>query len=332
MKIGRGKKSVGNISMEELITVLTQYERLVNAMVIIFCDASLRRYRGIIENAMAHGHNYEACFYPETDITFSLRDYISPREVYVSSRELTRFLSTDVATERYFKYYQRLNEIFLKLSFIYENKPLRIKQAFKRKWPFEAGHLRKFDSILGDIYLPCLQMDNIKVMRDDPIFPDKYVEVRNYDLFQELCNIMLKCLEKPLDIFDEDGNLLFLYKHHTLEDIDLSEINFNRKNISGINISKNIGNVEINFDKIQKDLSNCNLEGYDFKGYILRGFDLHDTNLTNISAGIDLLSCKVSRESKMFSGTLFDSSNKFYLGDEEIPLEKAKEFKIKIKE
>lgn len=123
----------------------------------------------------------------------------------------------------------------------------------------------------------------------------------------------------------------FFKNKEILKRCDLSKVDFNDKNISGLDISENIGNVFINFDKIDKDLSNSVIKGYNLSRKILSNYNLTDTDLTQTSAGIDILSCTISTPSKMSLGTQFDENNRFYLGDKEIPLEEAKKLNLSIK-
>ena len=112
---------------------------------------------------------------------------------------------------------------------------------------------------------------------------------------------------------------------------DLSQVDFDKKNISGLDISENIGNVFINIDKIQKDLSNSVVRGYNLSGKILSNFNLTDADLTKTNAGIDILSCTISSPTKLSSGTQFDEDNKFYLGEQEISVEEAKKLNLNIR-
>ena len=122
----------------------------------------------------------------------------------------------------------------------------------------------------------------------------------------------------------------FFKNKEILKRCDLSKVDFDGKNISGIDISTNIGNISINIDKIQKDLSNTKLKGYDLKGKILYEFNLINTDLRKTGAGVDIASCMISLPSKVQSGTQFDENNTFYIGGNEMPLEQIKKLGFNI--
>ncbi len=110
---------------------------------------------------------------------------------------------------------------------------------------------------------------------------------------------------------------------------DLSLIDCDGKDISGIDISRNL-EINIHFDKIVKDIENCNFNGYNLSHTTLRDFNIKDTDLRNTSATIDLETCSLSHEGKMSSGTLFDEDNRFLFGEKELSREEVAMLNIKI--
>ena len=120
------------------------------------------------------------------------------------------------------------------------------------------------------------------------------------------------------------------YNPEIIKLYDLSEINFNNVNITGLDISHNL-EAHINFDKMVKDLTDSNINGYNLNKYTLRNFNLTNTDLRNTGATIDIASCIINEEGKINTGTLFDESNKFIFGSKELTSEDVERIGIKIK-
>lgn len=197
-----------------------------------------------------------------------------------------------------------------------------------------------------------LTTHSVKMQRDflfdrdiDSIFADwdwkggfNYLYVRNtnyrndYDRFNKLKTFLnnYNTRFKEDKIFDKYGHLKPMYYQTSLKDIDLSDIDFSKKCLAGIDVSDNIGNVTICFEKIQKDVHDANFRGYHLKGYKLSEFNIIDTDLRETSATIDLASCNYSYPGKMKQGTLFDENNTFYLGEQKISLEQVESMGIKV--
>lgn len=165
------------------------------------------------------------------------------------------------------------------------------------------------------------------------LFPDVHatVKVCKYKQYQELVKALTneETKRNRVNLFSAEGKVLDKYRHRTLEEFDLGAIDFDNKNISGLNISKN-PEAHINFDKIEKDLTNCNFNGYNLNKVTLRNFNLTDTDLRNTKATVDLATCVVSVEGKLNSGTLFDEENTFVFGYTKIDRETLNKLNIKI--
>ena len=165
------------------------------------------------------------------------------------------------------------------------------------------------------------------------LFPDVHatVKVCKYKQYQELVKALTneETKRNRVNLFSAEGKVLDKYRHRTLEEFDLGAIDFDNKNISGLNISKN-PEVHINFDKIVKDLTDANVSGYNLGKYKFVGWNLTDADLRNTFATIDLLSCNITTEGKMSSGTLFDEKNTFIFGKNKLEHEEVKRLGIKI--
>lgn len=131
-------------------------------------------------------------------------------------------------------------------------------------------------------------------------------------------------------LFDKEGNVLDKYKNKTLETFDLSKTNFKNKNLSYMDLSSNIQNLNIDFSNIQKSLIQTNLEGYNMDGIVLKEFDLTDANLKGTNASIDILTCRISKPEKLRGGTQFDETNDFYLGNRKLSSKEVSDIGIKI--
>ena len=322
----KNKVTIGTASIQEVADFMTAYEKFNNVSLIYFCDCALRRYEERLNNMK---YNYNFCFH--SDFTFDFRQWIGRDGVHLSYYEIETLLKGNSKTKEIIEDYERLNQLFRNTRYKQNNQFFQITIELSEKHStYKFNALAPYKN-LEYIYFMKLNADNLKKMATNPMFKKKPVEIINFEAYCEMNKILQKYFTEQKKLFDEEDKLFSIYKYRTLEDIDLSEINFDDRNIAGINISKNIGNISINFDKIQKDLRDANLEGYDFKGYILKDFDLINTNLRNTNAGVDLLSCKVNDETKMSSGTQFDHTIQFYLGNRKISREEAKQF-VKIKE
>lgn len=149
--------------------------------------------------------------------------------------------------------------------------------------------------------------------------------------YQKLLNCITSDYDKKENdfLFASDDTILDKYKYRSLEEYDLSDIDLDDKNISGLNISHN-PEIRINFDKIIKDISECNFNGYNLKKEVLRDFNIKDTDLRNTGATIDLATCSISKEGKMNRGTLFDEDNTFLFFNEKLTAKQVKELNIKV--
>lgn len=155
--------------------------------------------------------------------------------------------------------------------------PIRKKSIFHRN--FRTKKKEKHHHF-NDIFDPNLIKYSTKIFQrysqidSFKIFNEEFITKEEHMIINDVNNTLLK-LQDILEKTDElilyntdfifDGNKLFsVYKNRSLKDYDLSKIDFDNKNISGIDISEN-KNVYINFDKIVKDLSDANISGYDLK-------------------------------------------------------------------
>lgn len=168
----------------------------------------------------------------------------------------------------------------------------------------------------------------------DRDFNHNLIYVRNYDSLLQLMKFFREIENKDIVdvenfIFSDNHTVLKEYQNRTLEKFDLSAIDFDNRNISGLDISKN-PEVHIHFNKIIKDISNCNFNGYDLKKVIFRDFNIQNTDFRNTSATIDLGSCMISYEGKMQTGTLFDEKNKFLFNNKKLTQEEVENLGIKI--
>lgn len=131
------------------------------------------------------------------------------------------------------------------------------------------------------------------------------------------------------DLFD-DGKIKRMFLNNDILALyDLSDINFEGKNIAGLDISRNL-EAKINFDKIAKDVSGCNFNGYDLKKVTFRDFNIKDVDFRNTSATIDLSNCAISFEGKMNTGTLFDEGNQLMYGDKKLSKQEIDVLHIKV--
>lgn len=152
---------------------------------------------------------------------------------------------------------------------------------------------------------------------------------RNYKKFLD-CIVKYREINSQTIAFSDNGTLLREYKNRSLEDYNLSNIDWENKDIAGIDISSNIGNVTINFDNLVKTLENANISGYRLDNYYFQDWNLKGADLRNTGASIDLATCKYTVPSKTSNGTLFDEKNKFYIGQHKLSLEEVENIGIKI--
>lgn len=176
-------------------------------------------------------------------------------------------------------------------------------------------------------------IDNSTFLRAPSKPDDTYtcINKSHYDSFESLKNF-IHSYEQDVSndlLFDLNGNLKDSMKYHTLENYDLKKVVWEDKRIDGIDITKN-KEVDINFDKIRKDVHDANFRGYNLKPYRLIGFNIIDTNLRETNANIDLATCNFSYPGKMCKGTQFDETNTFYLGERELTHEEVESLGIKI--
>lgn len=194
-------------------------------------------------------------------------------------------------------------------------------------------YIDRGNSIYNAIY-----QKNAYVVLDDMALSN-YIDFRDYvNANRYLIDFKLEresSLGKPKilteSLFETDGtaNALFIGEN-VLGLYDLSKVDFVGKSLANLDISKNIENLYINFSKLQKDLENANVQGYDLSKVTFVGWNLKNTDLRNTGAKIDLLSCNVTKRSKMSSGTLFDDKNTFCFGDKNLTLEEVENLRVKI--
>ena len=155
-----------------------------------------------------------------------------------------------------------------------------------------------------------------------------WVNKKKYQTLEEIIEKKIK-LEK-INLFDYKGEALEKYKGKSLKPYNLEEIHFQGKNISGLDLSQNIDQLHIHFDKLVHDLTNSNISGYDLKKFKFENWNLTNADLRNTGASVDLLNCMVNRSSKMQSGTLFDEENTFYFGKKKLSIEEVEKAGIKV--
>ena len=139
-----------------------------------------------------------------------------------------------------------------------------------------------------------------------------------------------KISREPLQLFDIKNECFEKYKYRSLKQYNLAKVNFDNKNISGMDLSHNIKELHIDFSRIQKDLSGSSIRGYQLQNFLFDGWDLRDADVTKTSAGIDLLTCKISIPTKMSIGTKFDEENVFFFGGKEKTIEEVEQMGIKV--
>ncbi len=187
---------------------------------------------------------------------------------------------------------------------------------------------RKFRKYIEEDAITIVDNANLCNLENNP-----FVYIGKPKEYQKLLQIISSYYNNKNEddfLFASNNTILDKFKNTSLEEYDLSLVDFDNKNISGLDISHN-SEVHINFDKIVKDVSNCNFNGYDLRKIVFKNFDIQNTNFTNTGAIIDIATCTINKESKMNLGTLFDEDNKFVFIDKKLTLNQAKDLGIKIK-
>lgn len=179
-----------------------------------------------------------------------------------------------------------------------------------------------------------LQKNALEIKDDDLLLKNLQNDslyIENYDGFEKVVRFVsfYNFHHRKDLLFDKNGRLYEDLRGVSLENYDLKKVDWNHKNISGIDITHN-PEVRINFNKIIKDLSDANISGYDLNKYKFIGWNLSDTNLRDTSAVIDLATCMITLEGKMNSGTLFDENNTFVFEQNELSHEDVRNLGIKI--
>lgn len=214
--------------------------------------------------------------------------------------------------------------------------------SYKLLWKYLKDDIEDNDlyKYIGDMYGSSHDLEEkIKVYKvnrtfvvEDNEWIEFYLNLKNtIEFYQQLL------LDKPEKIkivngwFFKTDKVREQYKgEKKLEPFDTSSLVFDNKNISGIDISTNIGNITINIDKIQKDLSDTKLKGYDLSGTTLTEFNLLNADLRDTNVGVNIATCMISIPSKVQSGTRFDENNRFYIGSEELSIEMVKKLGFNI--
>lgn len=160
----------------------------------------------------------------------------------------------------------------------------------------------------------------------------KYKELKNYveEIKNELSNgtPQKRSLTND-DFFDQNGYVdSYFLQDGILENYDLSYITF--KSIEGLNLSKNVTNLKLNFKNLDKTLRGTNIEGYNTKGYMFTHWNLEDANMIGTNAKVDILTCNITLPTKNTPGTRFGEDNKFYFGGLEKTIEEVEQMGIKV--
>lgn len=318
------KKEITRSQLGSLIKDLDTYIEKVFQEITKICVAQLPKSKiknGHQKYLIIEDGKISYC-YETYRMKFDFSDSYKEHTVF-SKRKVIKLIEQYAENPEYIKrdleYLERIDKSFKKLKVIDDD--LKYKIRIPRKHQVVV-----LDNTYSDLYNETVwsRLDN-KDLSETGLF------LTSEKAYQELLDILYEIKSgKDYTIFDKKCNLLDCYKQKSLENIDLNYINFNGTNISGIDISDNIGNLTINFDKIQKDLSNANLKGYDSKGYVLHHFDLTNANLEETNLGIDLATCTISVPSKLEKGTQFDENNTFYFGTKELSTEQVKQLGLSI--
>ena len=154
------------------------------------------------------------------------------------------------------------------------------------------------------------------------------VTKKKYQALESIIEENIK--HEPFILFDSHGNALEKYKGISLEKYNLETIDFVDKNISGLDLSHNIEQLNINFDKLAHTLKDANISGYNLSNFKFQSWNLENADLRNTKASIDLLSCMINQPSKMNQGTMLDEENTFYFGKKKISLKEVENTGIKI--
>lgn len=245
-------------------------------------------------------------------------------------------------------YYTNMESLKIKIDFDEENKKFYLvdKDTIKVHDEFQLLNMPQLEkeeikpgtnnhkSSLFDIYSIDIWQSKYYALKNlidklEPLYIEKEILSKKASEQQEKIKL------KNNDFFiNEEKEYLDISKHFYNPEIiklyDLSLIDFTNANIAGLDISHNT-EVNINFDKIVKDLTNSNINGYNLNKYTLRYFNLTNTDLRNTFATIDIASCIINEEGKMNSGTLFDEDNQFVFHNKELTLNQVQDLGIKIK-
>ena len=170
------------------------------------------------------------------------------------------------------------------------------------------------------------QYDNLKKFELDGMI--YWVSKKKYEALESIIEKNIK--QDPIHLFDNNGNALEKYKGRSLENYNLTSIDFVDKNISGLDLSHNIGQLHINFDKLVHTLKDTNISGYNLNKFKFQSWNLENADLRDTRASIDILSCMINQPSKMNQGTMFDENNTFYMGKKKLSLKEVENAGIKI--
>ncbi|MGN0973393.1 MAG: pentapeptide repeat-containing protein [Bacilli bacterium] len=297
------------VDFDEFIYVITQIPNIYNTFTETFREKVEREFK-----------NYRYINFNDNGIQVSI--YNGEK---LSQSVISLFIQNDCFLDTYYQYFREIlksirtshlgiydknRNVFSQIDFVFDgilHQSLRVKKDL-------IDYFSKYPE-----YKP------------DKIYISKYSN--DYKTYKKLLKIVK---EHQLIINGKNIKNLFinskinpLYKNQTLEQYDLSNLDFDNKNISGIDISKN-PEIRINFDKIVKDLTDSNISGYNLNKYTFRNYNLTNTDLRNTGATIDIASCIINKSGKMGSGTLFDEDNKFIFYDKVLSEEQIKDLNIKI--
>lgn len=261
----------------------------------------------------------------------------------IVEKEIIILKNDDIETMIYKSQDKKLQDAYKTLQ---EMIPLTNSFYFKcdKKRQYVSYHIDFFKKTLEQIIIEASDTDyheysqlqkNELLIRDDNLIlknlQNTDLVIENYEEYEKLKRFVsfYNFHHRENLLFDKFGKLYENLKGMSLEDYDLKKVDWTNKNIAGIDITHN-PEVNINFDKIIKDLSNANISGYNLNEYRFVGWNLSDTNLKNTSATIDLATCMITLEGKMNPGTLFDESNTFMFGQNKLSQDEVKKLGIKI--
>ena len=161
---------------------------------------------------------------------------------------------------------------------------------------------------------------------------DTTLEIAPKATYESFVDAMAKYrdLTDQIVFFDDKNHLLREYQNRSLEKYDLSKVDWEHKNISGIDISSNVSNLSIDFDVLEKTLENASVRGYRLDHFCFYDWNLKEADLRDTGASIDLASCKYTLPEKVDHGTLFDEENKFFMGQKSLSLQQVQDLGVKI--